>query len=54
METPYCITRALINAVKGDIDNSLLFVGSNAYRINEITTVSKLIEELVNEAERCS
>jgi NAD(P)H-dependent flavin oxidoreductase YrpB (nitropropane dioxygenase family) len=25
-ETPYCITRALINAVKGDIDNSLLFV----------------------------
>lgn len=48
-ETPYCITRALINAVKGDIDNALLFVGSNAYRINEITTVHNLMMELVGE-----
>ena len=51
IETPYCITRALINAVKGDIDNGLLFVGSNAYRINEITTVNNLMNELVLEAE---
>lgn len=53
VETPYCITRALINAVKGDIENALLFVGSNAYRINEITTVNSLINELVEEANCC-
>lgn len=51
-ETPYCITRALINAVKGDIDNALLFVGSNAYKVKEITTVKKLINELINEVEK--
>lgn len=50
-ETPYCITRALINAVKGDIENALIFVGSNAYRIDKITTVKSLMAELVNEAE---
>lgn len=48
-ETPYCITRALINAVKGDVDNALLFVGSNAYKIDKITTVKKLMEDLTNE-----
>ena len=53
VETPYCITRALINAVKGDIENALLFVGSNAYRINKITTVNLLIKELVEESESC-
>lgn len=52
-ETPYCITRALINSVKGDVDNGLLFVGSNAYRIDQITTVEKLMKELVVEAESC-
>lgn len=49
LDTPYCITRALINAVKGNIDNGLLFVGSNAYKIKEITTVHNLINELVKE-----
>ena len=49
-ETPYCITRALINAVEGNIDDALLFVGSNAYKIDKITTVKKLIEELVSSA----
>ena len=53
IETPFCITRALINAVKGDIENALLFVGSNAYRINKITTVNLLIKELVEESESC-
>lgn len=48
-ETPYCITRALINAVNGDLDNGLIFVGSNAYKINEITTVENLMKDLVEE-----
>lgn len=52
-ETPYCITKALINAVKGDIDNALVFVGSNAYKIREMTTVHALMNELVTEAETC-
>lgn len=53
-ETPYCITRALINAVKGDVENALIFVGSNAYRIDKITTVKSLMNELINEAETYS
>ncbi|WP_312370701.1 NAD(P)H-dependent flavin oxidoreductase [Lachnoclostridium sp.] len=45
--TPYCITKALINAVKGNIDNALLFCGSEVYRLKEMTTVKKLMNELV-------
>ncbi|MFU0823987.1 NAD(P)H-dependent flavin oxidoreductase [Clostridium sp.] len=51
-ETPYCISKALINAVKGDIENGLFFSGSNAYKINKICTVKELICELVEEANK--
>lgn len=47
-EIPYCITKALINAVKGDIDNGLIFCGENVGRINEITTVHDLMQELIS------
>ena len=50
-ETPYCITKALINAVKGNIDEGLIFCGSNVEKINKITTVKELLQELNNEAE---
>ena len=43
---PYCITKALIDAVKGDIKNGLIFCGENVDRIREITTVHDLMEEL--------
>lgn len=43
---PYCITGALVRAVKGDVENSLVFCGENAYRLDKITTVKELIEEL--------
>ncbi len=49
VNTPYCITKALINAVKGNIDEALVFCGSNAYRINNIVSVHDLIEELAKE-----
>lgn len=49
-DTPYCISGALIEAVKGNVDNGLVFVGSNAYRVNKMTTVHDLINELVSEA----
>lgn len=45
-ETPYCITQALINAVKGDTENGLIFCGANAARVHEMTTVPKLMKEL--------
>ena len=45
-ETPYCITDALVKAVTGDVENGLVFAGSNVGRIQGITTVGKLIEEL--------
>ncbi|NLW92730.1 MAG: nitronate monooxygenase [Syntrophomonadaceae bacterium] len=49
--TPYCISRALINAVEGNVDEGLIFAGSNAWRIDRITTVKELMQELVAEAE---
>lgn len=50
--TPYCISDALISSVQGDVENGLVFVGSNAYRMHEMTTVKELISELVHEAEK--
>jgi nitronate monooxygenase len=46
---PYCITRALVNAAKGDIENALLFCGSNAYRAEKMETVNQVMAELVGE-----
>ena len=45
--TPYCISEALINAARGDIDNGLIFCGANAYRINKIMSVKDLLDELI-------
>jgi nitronate monooxygenase len=50
-DTPYCISKALIEAVKGNIDKSLIFTGENCSRINKIVTVKELMNELVTEAE---
>ncbi len=46
-EIPYCITDALIKAVRGDVDNGLIFCGDNVDRINKIVSVHELISELV-------
>lgn len=46
-KVPYCITKALINAVHGDIENGLIFVGENVDRITKMTTVHDLMTELV-------
>ena len=43
---PYCITKALINAVKGDLDHGLIFCGANVGRINKIVSVHDLMMEL--------
>ena len=43
---PYCITQALINAVKGDLEHGLIFCGSRVGEIDKITTVPTVIAEL--------
>lgn len=43
---PYCITKALSNAAEGDLENALLFCGSNAYRACKIETVNQVIDDL--------
>ncbi|MDO4466636.1 MAG: nitronate monooxygenase family protein [Bacillota bacterium] len=47
--TPYCISRALIEAVQGKEENGLFFTGVNGYRLDRILTVKELINELVEE-----
>lgn len=50
-ETPYCITQALIEAAEGNLDDALLFCGSNAYRCEKIETVPEVMEELCGEGQ---
>ena len=45
---PYCITSALMAAAKGDVDRALLFCGATVDRIDRITTVKELMDELTN------
>lgn len=45
-EIPYCITQALITSAKGDAENGLVFCGANTYKINKISTVQEVIENL--------
>ena len=48
-DTPYCISLALINAVKGNVDDALLFCGADAYKINSLSSVEEVINELTSE-----
>ncbi|MGG7164746.1 NAD(P)H-dependent flavin oxidoreductase [Clostridium ihumii] len=49
--TDYCITKALIESAKGNVDSGLLFCGENAYKIKEISTVKNIINEVLREIE---
>ncbi len=44
-ETPYCITDALANAARGNIDEALLFCGANAYMEDKIRTVQDVLDD---------
>lgn len=46
LEIPYCITKALITSAKGDGENGLVFCGANTYKIDKISTVQEVIENL--------
>ena len=45
-DIPYCITDGLINAVKGNIEEGLLFCGAKAWKAQKIDTVREAIREL--------
>ena len=45
-DAPYCITRALIRAVQGDIVHGLIFCGDNVPYLTKITTVPEVIRTL--------
>ena len=45
-DTPYCITRALINAAVGNVDEALLFCGENAWKCTKIEHVKDIMKEI--------
>ncbi len=48
-ETPYCITDALVNAVKGNLDEGLIFCGENAWRSQKMESVKEIMKEFSGE-----
>ena len=43
--TPYCITDALVNAARGNMDDALLFCGANASRAVRLEHVKDIMDE---------
>lgn len=50
LNSPFCIAKALIDAVEGDIDNAVVFASSYVAKIKKIVTVRELIDEITGEA----
>jgi len=48
-ESPYCIFLALTNAQRGKFSGGFAFCGSNVGRVQEITTVKRLVSSLLKE-----
>lgn len=48
-ETPYCISKALIEGFYGNREEGLFFCGGNVGRIHEMTDVETLMEKLAGE-----
>lgn len=48
-EIPYCITQALIQAARGNVDEALLFCGAYAYEAEKIETVKEVIDSLMGD-----
>ncbi len=47
--SPYCISLALINAQRGNLQNGFAFAGANAYRAEKIISVKELIDKIKQE-----
>ncbi len=46
----YCIAGALFKAAKGEVDDAVIFCGSNVWRVDKIVSVKELIDEIIGEA----
>lgn len=46
-EIPYCITKALVNAVLGDTEHGLIFCGQNVGKVKKIETVHEVVKDLM-------
>ncbi len=49
--TPYCIVDALDKAQRGDLDNGLIFAGTNVSKVDKIVSVEELMHELTTPPE---
>ena len=47
--SPYCITLALINAKKGNMEHGFAFAGENAYRAQGVVSVKELVKTIIEE-----
>lgn len=48
-QASFCISQALIQAVKGDVENGLFFCGANVGRLDRMLHVEELMAELVRD-----
>lgn len=46
-DIPYCITKALVNSVKGNTGEGLVFCGADTWKQNKMQSVKEVISELV-------
>lgn len=44
---PYCITKALVNSVKGNTEEGLVFCGADTWKQNKMQSVREVIQELI-------
>lgn len=49
--TPYCISKALVEAVNGNWEKGLFFAGENVFKVQSISTVKAIVKELVDVSE---
>ena len=49
MESPYCISQALIDAWHGDWNNGLFFCGANVGQVERLSTVGEQIDQIMTE-----
>ena len=47
-DIPYCITKALVNSVKGNTENGLVFCGADTWKQNKMQSVKEVLQELVS------
>lgn len=46
-DIPYCITKALVNSVKGNTDEGLVFCGADTWKQNTMQSVKEVMQELM-------